>query len=76
MSWLSRRRERRLDALLAALRERPEGWFTLDLAKRLNRNVASLHSDLARLEGRDEARSWWADGPYPRRRLYAAVEES
>lgn len=76
LGWFARRRFRRRLALLDALREQPEGWFTPDLAKRLDRNIASVHLDLAHLEGRGEVRSWWADGPYPRRRLYAAKEAS
>lgn len=72
LGWFARRRARRLGAVLDALREQPAGWFTPDLAKRLDRNAASVHLDLARLEQAGQVRSWWADGPYPRRRLYAA----
>jgi predicted transcriptional regulator len=71
MRWLEERRQRRHAALLQALGEKECGWFTLDLAKYLDRHVATLHADLAHLENVGLVKSWWQDGPYPRRRLYA-----
>lgn len=70
MGWLHDRRARRQRGVLSALGEKEAGWFVPDLAKYLGRSPVGLHIDLAALEAAGLARSWWQDGPYPRRRLY------
>ena len=76
--WRARRARRRWieEALVAAaLRERPDlsGW---PLMERTGLRGAGIYAVLARMESDGRVTSRWADGPYPRRRLYRLADPS
>lgn len=70
---LYRRRNQRLDAILAALTTMPDGGTVTDLAYALGLSAyrtGAMYADLALLEKDGRVVSDWLDGPYPRRRRY------
>lgn len=72
MSWRSRRfarQEAEMDRLIDALRAHPDAP-ALRLARCAGISPAKVYVYLAQLEEQDAVSATWADGPYPRRRLY------
>ena len=70
---LYRRRNRRLDAILAALATMPGCGTASDLARVLGLSAyktGTMYADLDLLERDGRVVSDWFDGPYPRRRRY------
>lgn len=74
MGWLSERRqadERKVLLALAMLRpSRSSVWPIAQLAHLSQPRTCAA---LERLTGRGEVTAEWADGPYPRRRVYHVV---
>ncbi len=65
------RRARRETVVLALLSYRRGGWSARELREVVRWDVYVV---LARLEMAGQVRSWFVDGPYPRRCLYDVVE--
>jgi DNA-binding PadR family transcriptional regulator len=76
--WWRARRERRhwiAEALITtALREEPDS-SGYPLMRRTGLSSGRLYVALARLEAAGRITARWADGPYPRRRLYRLAEK-
>ncbi len=68
------RRARRETVVLALLAYRPGGWSMTDLQAHCSGTFAGLQRVLDGLEDAGTVRSWFEDGPWPRRRLYDVVE--
>ncbi len=68
------RRARRETVVLALLTYRPGGWTVNQLQAHCGGMFVNLYVILLRLEESGRVRSWWVDGPYPRRRLYDVAE--
>ena len=72
MSWRSRRFARQaaeMDRLIEALLVHPNSPASR-LAQCAGTGSVKVHVYLAQLEAQDAIVAAWADGPYPRRRLY------
>jgi hypothetical protein len=74
--WRSARAARRArydTVLLALLASRPDGWGVVDLQRHVGGSFVAVYASLDRLQAAGRVRSWWQDGPYPRRRFYGAA---
>lgn len=69
--WFTNRQKRRDCEVLGALVGRPAGSWATEIARRCGRPPGSLYPTLVRLESQRRVVSWWAPGPWPRRRLYS-----
>jgi uncharacterized protein (DUF433 family) len=69
VSWRAERRNRKLDLVRAALSAHPDAPSPV-IARCAGIGPARVYVYLAELETAGEVTSRWADGPYPRRRLY------
>lgn len=74
MNWLSRRRARQEDAIVACLAD-GEARTGYMISQAIGRKSGTIFPTLARLEGDRRIVSFWEDpdGERPRRRLYRGV---
>jgi hypothetical protein len=73
----ARRRFEREQRVIAAIGQlRPEFATLGRIARLAYLGPGSVVGILARLEGSGEVVSDWADGPYPRRRVYSVVKSA
>ncbi len=69
------RRARRETVVLALLAYRPGGWTVNELHAYAGGTVVGVFALLERLEKLGRVRAWFADEPYPQRRLYDVVPD-
>lgn len=68
------RRQRREQAILSVLADHPQGLYGLELSRQTRLGPGVLFPALVRIEERGLVRSWWGDGPEPRRRFYGLTD--